>query len=173
MKFEYAHSLINSYLLDLGPRGVGRFTVDNIDPNLCTHVLYAFARIDSETYKIKINDDRADIYNKGYEKFVALKIKNPNLKVMISVQGFTPEVDRYSQLVTNNSNIDAFVESAVAFFKLYKFDGFDWNHWTPSSGADAPGYANLMVALKTAFRPHGYLLSSFGNAFQIQIDVGK
>ena len=92
---------------------------------------------------------------------------------MISVQGFTPEVDRYSQLVTNNSNIDAFVESAVAFLKLYKFDGLDWNHWTPSSGADAPGYANLMVALKTAFRPHGYLLSSIGSAFQIQIDVGK
>ena len=172
MKFEYAHSLINSYLLDLGPRGVGQFTVDKIDPNLCTHVLYASANIDSETYTIKIRDDRADIDNKGYEKFVALKINNPNLKVMISVKDFSG-VDNYRELVTNNSNIDAFVESAVAFLKLYKFDGLDWNYWTPLSGADAPGYANLMVALKTAFRPHGYLLSSFGNAFQIQIDVGK
>ena len=171
MKFELIHSLINSYLLDLGPRGVGQFTVDKIDPNMCTHVLYASANIDSETYTIKIRDDRADIDNKGYEKFVALKINNPNLKVMISVKDFSG-VDNYRELVTNNSNIDAFVESAVAFLKLYKFDGLDW-HWFPSSSDEALGFANLLVKLKKAFRPHGYLLSAMGSQFKKQIDKGK
>ena len=41
-------------------------------------------------YTIKIRDVDIDIDNKGYEKFTALKLKNPNLKVMISVRDISP-----------------------------------------------------------------------------------
>ena len=104
---------ISFYILDLG---YGYFTVDYIDPNFSTHIIYSYANIDSEKYTINIGNVERDIGNKGYEKFAALKMKNPKLKVMISVRGFSG-VDKYWELVRNNTNIDAFVGSSVAFLQ--------------------------------------------------------
>jgi GH18 family chitinase len=36
--------------------GAGRFVVRNIDPELCTHLVFAFSSIDSETFKLKHHD---------------------------------------------------------------------------------------------------------------------
>ena len=71
------------------------------------------------------------------------------------------------ELVRNNINIDAFVNSTVAFLQQYKFDGLDW-HWNVAGSA-----VNLLVALKNAFLPHGYLLSAWGSQFKNEIDKGK
>lgn len=38
----------------------GKFTVDNIDPNLCTHVIYSFATLDENTLKISMQDPNVD-----------------------------------------------------------------------------------------------------------------
>ena len=85
---------------------------------------------------------------------------------MISVNGFSG-VDKYWELVTNNSNIDKFVNSTVAFLQQYKFDGLDWYYKAGESDI------NFLVALKNAFRPHGYLLSAIGSQFKNEIDQGK
>ena len=155
---------MNSYVMGL--TGLGYFTVENIDPNFCTHIIYYYANIDSESYKINIRYVDGDIKEKGYEKFAALKKKNPKLKVIISVYLFSG-VDKYWELVRNNINIDAFVNSTVAFLQQYKFDGLDW-HWNVAGSA-----VNLLVALKNAFLPHGYLLSALGSQFKNEIDKGK
>ena len=85
---------------------------------------------------------------------------------MISVRDFSG-VDKYSELVTNNSNINKFVSSTVPFLQQYKFDGLDWS-WKVDGSA-----VNFLVALKSAFRPHGYLLSAIGSQFKNEIDQGK
>ena len=39
--------------------GKGKYTVDDIDPRLCTHVIYAFAKvINSEIQMVEWNDDQ-------------------------------------------------------------------------------------------------------------------
>ena len=40
--------------------GAARYTVNNIDPSLCTHLVYAFARVDPDTLSlapVESNDD--------------------------------------------------------------------------------------------------------------------
>ena len=64
--------------------GSGKFKVDNIDPKICTHLIYAFVALNPATHTIKIFDQHLDITLKNYEKFVALKQQNPNLKVKLS-----------------------------------------------------------------------------------------
>ena len=93
-------------------------------------------------------------------------MKNPNLKIMISVRDFSG-VNKYWELLRNNTNIDVFVNSTVAFLQQYKFDGLDWD-WKVDGSA-----VNLMIALKNAFRTPGYLLSAAGGPFQNEIDKGK
>lgn len=60
----------------------GKFVPEDIDPELCTNVIYAFAVIDPETNTIKMQDKWADEDNHFYEKVTALKKKG--VKVWIS-----------------------------------------------------------------------------------------
>ncbi len=69
------------------PEGVKYFP-ENIDPNLCTHVIYSFAKLTSasELAAYEWNDESE--WNKGmYERAIDMKAQNPNLKILIAVGG--------------------------------------------------------------------------------------
>lgn len=142
---------------------------------MCTHMMYAFAVLDPTTYKIKVFDQWADVDLKGYTNFVALKSQNPSLKTMISVGGWTDSTDgtnKYSKMAASATNINTFVSSVVAFLQLYKFDGLDLDWEYPKQAGDKANFANLMAALKNAFKPYGYLLSAAVAADPATVDAG-
>lgn len=153
---------IDFYTLRIQFKGAGKFTVDDIDPQLCTHYVYAFAVLDSSSYTIKVYDSWGDIDLRGYSKFVGLKAQNPSLKMMISIGGWTDSTDgsrKYSKLVASNAKITTFVDSVLTFLRTYGFDGIDMDWEYPSTPSDKAGYAQLLRALRAAFNPRGYLLS--------------
>ena len=45
--------------------GNGQFLVENIDPMLCTHIIYAFARLDNVTHSIQSLDPFLDTEENG------------------------------------------------------------------------------------------------------------
>lgn len=66
--------------------GAGKFTPDNIDATLCTHVIYAFASI--KDHRLVEGEDKEggkDNEKEGdrYKQVVALREKNPDLKVSL------------------------------------------------------------------------------------------
>lgn len=70
-------------------KGKGRYEPEDIDGQLCTHVIYAFANI--KEYKIVPTEsvDLGEGAQKGYwDRILALKTKNPTLKVMLAVGGW-------------------------------------------------------------------------------------
>ena len=46
-------------------RGNGEFLVENIDPMLCTHIIYAFAELDNVTHSIQSQDSELDTEENG------------------------------------------------------------------------------------------------------------
>ena len=46
--------------------GVGKYIPEDIDPSLCTHVVYGFAVLDSNRLVLKPHDSWADIDNSMY-----------------------------------------------------------------------------------------------------------
>ena len=75
-------------------KGNAKFLPENIDSNLCTHIIFAYAKLDNYTLAPYEKDDVIKTYYsnrnkiKGlYERVTSLKIKNSNLKVMLSVGG--------------------------------------------------------------------------------------
>ena len=51
--------------------GDGKMLPEDIDPNLCTHVMYSFATLDPNTLLLKIHDTWADIDNsKSFKLFL-------------------------------------------------------------------------------------------------------
>jgi len=68
--------------------GNGKFDVENIDPFICTHIVYGFAGLGSDNM-IKPLDPYNDLYDnwgKGaFLRFTGLKKKNPELKALIAI----------------------------------------------------------------------------------------
>ena len=68
--------------------GAGKFWPENIDPHLCTHLMYSFAKINRNNDKLAMyewNDDKL------YPRFNALKQKNPELRTLLAVGGWNHE----------------------------------------------------------------------------------
>lgn len=66
---------------------LSKFTPENINPFLCTHIIYAFAALSSK-YELKPFDSYNDITQGGYRKFTGLKDYNKQLKTLIAVGGW-------------------------------------------------------------------------------------
>ena len=109
--FRVTFSLFSSnHLIFLGQ---GNFEINNIDAGLCTHVVYAFAVLNTQTYEIKVFDQWLDIDLKNYEKFVELKKANPNLKVLMALGGWTDSQDNaqaYKNLFKSPEKRNTFIK---------------------------------------------------------------
>merc|ERR1712129_89630 len=77
-------------------KGDGKYTVEDIDTSLCTHIVYSFVILDGEKHIIKAHDTWLDIDRSGsrgwnlgnFRKFTALKKTNPNAKYMLALGGW-------------------------------------------------------------------------------------
>jgi len=104
--------------------GKGKYDPEDIDPKLCTHIVYGFAILDPNELTIKIHDSWADVDKKFYEKVTALKSQGK--KVTIAIGGWNDsEGDKYSRLVSNVAVRRNFVRHVVGFIKQHNFDGLD------------------------------------------------
>ena len=72
--------------------GFGKFDVDDIDPNLCTHGYYGFADLDNATWTLKVIDPWYDLgpqdcplgdaecHYDSYRRFIGLKKQSSNFQ---------------------------------------------------------------------------------------------
>ncbi|XP_035724666.1 acidic mammalian chitinase-like [Vespa mandarinia] len=145
----------------------GKFDIDDIDPNLCTHIIYTFIGLNSDG-NVRILDpwqDLPDDYGKnGFGRFNNLRKNNTNIKTMIAIGGWNEGSVKYSNVVANPTLRAKFVNSVVQFLKKYGFDGFDvdWEYPNQRGGkpADKQNYISLLKELREKFDQHGYILSA-------------
>lgn len=161
-------------------QGKGKYMIDNIDPDLCTHIIYAFAVLDPNKMLIKPHDSWADIDNQFYEKFVALKKRG--VKVLLAIGGWNDSAgNKYSRLVNNKQAREKFITHVIQFLKKYNFEGLDvdWEYpkcWQvncklgPSS--DKKAFADFISELREAFNEHGFLLTAAVSPNKKVIDEG-
>ncbi|KAJ8319360.1 hypothetical protein KUTeg_004451 [Tegillarca granosa] len=115
--------------------GVGKYLPENIDPNLCTHIIYSFAKLQNDVLKAYEWNDESTSWSKGmYERTIAIKQQNPKLKVLIAVGGWNHEnqVPLFSNMVTSDSTLNNFVSDSIQFLRDRGFDGLDLDWEYPS-----------------------------------------
>lgn len=105
-------------------KGIARYTPDDIDTDLCTHIVYGFAVLDYSELTIRTHDSWADIDNKFYDRVAGLREKG--VKVSLALGGWNDsQGDKYSRLVRNPASRARFVKQAVEFIEKYNFEGLD------------------------------------------------
>nr|CAH7738372.1 unnamed protein product [Callosobruchus chinensis] len=143
-------------------QGEGKFGVENIDPNLCTHLIYSFVGLNPDG-TIKVLDKRNDVDNKESQAD-----HYSGHRRMGRISNILPVVSD-PKLRAN------LVTSAVKFLQTYGFNGFDldWEFPAQRGGkkSDKENFSKLVKELRAAFDKHGFLLSAAVNGVGSSVDT--
>ncbi|BFZ13108.1 hypothetical protein BsWGS_16147 [Bradybaena similaris] len=132
------------------------FGPEQVNPDLCTHIIYAFAYVQGNRLVTTDPSDEprgSDIGN--YARITNLKLRNPRLKVILSVGGWNMGTSAFSSMTANKDNLAEFINTTIPFLRSRNFDGLDLDWEYPNSGAnpaeDKQRYAMLCEELRAAF----------------------
>ncbi|KMQ93462.1 putative chitinase 2-like protein [Lasius niger] len=157
--------------------GNGAFSLENLRPGHCTHLIYAFAGINASNWTIKSLDPWADMEKNGignYRKMTALR--KQGLKVSLGIGGWNEGSINYSMMASSSDRRKTFIASTVEFLRTYEFDGLDLDWEFPGSrgGAlyDKQNFVSLVKELRDTFRGHRFLLTAAISANKDTIDMG-
>uniref|UniRef100_A0A6G1S735 chitinase n=1 Tax=Aceria tosichella TaxID=561515 RepID=A0A6G1S735_9ACAR len=155
----------------------GKFAVEDIDPFLCTHVIYGFTGLSYDNLIKPLDpwNDLEDNYGKGaMKRFTNLKRINPDLKTLVAIGGWNEGSIKYSKMASDPEARARFVDSVVNFLAKYNFDGLDldWEYPGSRGGAsyDKQNFVKLLRQLHEAFKPRQYLLTAAVSAGKWFID---
>lgn len=151
-------------------QGGAKYNPSDIDPNLCTHVIYSFAILDATTYTMRAHDSYLDETRGFYKEVVGLKQRNPSLKVLLALGGWADsQTGKYSTMVSTRDRRSKFITAAIQYLQKYGFDGLDLDWEYPGTG-DKANFATFVKETKEAFQPLGLLLTAAVSGAQWKID---
>ncbi len=141
-----------------GKNGLPSYLVKDLPWDKLTHINYAFASVNEETFKVQVDSSATDMtwegiagaemdpslpYKGHFNLLSKYKKQYPDVKTLISIggwaetRGFYPMTTDMGTCGVNNTGIEAFNTSAVEFIRQYDFDGVDIDYEYPSSMKDS------------------------------------
>ncbi|XP_046882381.1 chitinase, acidic.1 [Hypomesus transpacificus] len=131
--------------------GSGKFGPENIDPFLCTHVIYNMATINSfnQIIPVEWNDETM------YKDLNKLKNINPVMKTLLSVGGTLNGISPFISMVSKPESRADFIKSSISYLRAHNFDGLnlDWQYpgQNGSPSTDRMKFTDLVQELGKAF----------------------
>lgn len=154
------------------PDGAGQLLPADIHPRLCTHINVAFARVRDDRIHLQEHQRRA------VAAVVALKRRNPALKVLLSVGGAGGR-DGFADMVFNHTSRKTFIRSIKDTLRNLSLDGVDLDWEFPAVEYQNVGtrerqhFSQLLREIRMEYRRErrGYLLTVAAAAPQIIVDA--
>lgn len=133
-------------------------------------MVYGFAKLEANEIRafdpwLDLSKDEPGGSLDAYARFTTgLKDKNPGLKTLIAIGGWTEGSEKYSAMASTEASRNTFTESVVRFLEKHNFDGLDVDWEYPSSrGGDADNdkdnFSDLLRMLRKRLSDAGKMLT--------------
>ncbi|GFS17169.1 chitinase-3-like protein 1 [Elysia marginata] len=133
--------------------GAGKFLPIDLDPFLCTHIVYSFANLrNSELVAFEWNDESTDWQVGNYELVTNLKQQNAELKVLLAVGGWNMASAPFTAMVATPQTRAHFISTSIDFLRGHNFDGLDLDWEYPADRGSPPEDRNRFTALVQELR---------------------
>ncbi|KAJ8681991.1 hypothetical protein QAD02_017783 [Eretmocerus hayati] len=150
--------------------GNGKISIPDIDPTLCTHLVYTFVGLTNDG-QVRVIDPYADLsknepggYMDGFNVFNHLRRRSPYTKTLLAVGDWNGGSNNFSSVAGNPLKRRAFADNLLGFVRSYGFDGLDLDWEYPNQrggiGADRDNFVLLLRELRLRFSKAGLLLTA-------------
>ncbi|KAH9628662.1 hypothetical protein HF086_007867, partial [Spodoptera exigua] len=124
---------------------IGKFTPEDIQPDLCTHIIFAFGWLKKgKLSSFESNDETKDGKTGLYDRINALKKSNPKLKTLLAIGGWSFGTQKFKEMSATRYARQTFIYSAIPYLRDRNFDGLDVDWEYPKGGDDKKNYVLLL-----------------------------
>ncbi|KAK7291977.1 hypothetical protein RIF29_07567 [Crotalaria pallida] len=123
------------------------FPISDINSALFTHLICAFADVNSSSYELSI----PSAYEKEFSSFRStLKLKNPFISTLLSIAGESANYTVLSLMVSSASSRKSFIQSSIRVARFYGFDGLDLSWVSANTSSDMSNMGRLFQEWRAA-----------------------
>uniref|UniRef100_A0A5S6Q1D4 Chitin-binding type-2 domain-containing protein n=1 Tax=Trichuris muris TaxID=70415 RepID=A0A5S6Q1D4_TRIMR len=127
----------------------GSYFAKDYESGLCSHVFLAFATI-SDKYEVMTREWN-DI-GAFYSVMRNFKQQDPNLKVLLSLGGWSFDTKKFRKISSSAEIRGIFVASLLRFLRAHGFDGFDLDWEYPENASERLGLVELCKNIAERFQ---------------------
>ncbi|XP_027338397.1 G-type lectin S-receptor-like serine/threonine-protein kinase At4g03230 [Abrus precatorius] len=123
------------------------FPISDINSALYTHLICAFAEVNSSSYELSVSPDD----EQSFSSFTAtVKQKNPSITTLLSIGGGNGNYTVLSSMVRSSSSRKSFIQSSIKIAMLYGFQGLDLSWATVETSSDTSNMGRLFEEWRAA-----------------------
>ncbi|KAF7154236.1 hypothetical protein RHSIM_Rhsim01G0041600 [Rhododendron simsii] len=123
--------------------------VTDINSPLFTHLIWAFAGLNSSTYQLSISSSDAQ----SFSTFTpTVKQKNPTVTTLLSIGGGSANSSTFSSMVSQSGFRKSFIESSMKTARSYGFNGLDFCWVSASTSSEMTNMATLFDEWRLAIK---------------------
>ncbi|XP_022882835.1 chitotriosidase-1-like [Olea europaea var. sylvestris] len=123
------------------------FVASDINSNLFTHLLCAFANLDPQTYQLTISSTN----NASFAQFTrTVQLKNPSVKTLFSIGGGNADKTVFASMAAQSTSRKSFIDSSIKLARSYGFSGLDLDWEYPRTASDMANLGLLLNEWRTA-----------------------
>uniref|UniRef100_A0A182UJZ5 GH18 domain-containing protein n=1 Tax=Anopheles melas TaxID=34690 RepID=A0A182UJZ5_9DIPT len=136
--------------------GKGRCTVEDLNPDLCNHLIYAFVEPKDDGTLIRKDDNEKNVM----DSFNDLRKRNPRQKTLVSFGGANCDKSVYAKVAADSILRKSFAVNVRGFCIRYGFNGADIDWEFPESSSDHSNFVLLLSALASELHSYDLILTT-------------